>query len=73
MGVFFYYYGRDWGLEFFEYVDIVLEFGMIIIMELMIVVFEGKVGVGGYREYDILIIMEIGIENIIVLFFIGFE
>lgn len=73
MGVFFYYYGRDWGLEFFEYVDIVLEFGMIIIMELMIVVFEGKFGVGGYREYDILIIMEIGIENIIVLFFIGFE
>ena len=61
-GVFCHYYGRDWGLEFLEHVDTVLEPGMVITMEPMTVVPEGHSGAGGYREHDTLIITETGNE-----------
>lgn len=38
-------------------------------MEFMIMIFEGEFGVGGYREYDILIVMEMGSEDIMKFFF----
>lgn len=72
-GVLSHYYGRDWGLEFLEHVDTVLEPGMIITMEPMIVVPEGKPGAGGYREHDTLIITETGTENTTASFPIGPE
>lgn len=38
-------------------------------MELMIMILEGQFGVGGYCEYDILIVIEDGVDNIIGFFF----
>ncbi|XP_078363583.1 creatinase-like [Oculina patagonica] len=70
-GVLSHYYGRDWGLEFLEHVDTVLEPGMVITMEPMIVVPEGHPGAGGYREHDTLIITETGVENTTASFPIG--
>ena len=72
-GVLSHYYGRDWGLEFLEHVDTVLEPGMVITMEPMIVVPEGHPGAGGYREHDTLIITETGVENTTASFPIGPE
>ena len=72
-GVLSHYYGRDWGLEFLEHVDTILEPGMVITMEPMIVVPEGHPGAGGYREHDTLIITETGVENTTALFPIGPE
>ena len=72
-GVLTHYYGRDWGLEFLEHVDTVLEPGMVITMEPMIVVPEGQPGAGGYRDHDTLIITENGTENTTASFPIGPE
>lgn len=72
-GILSHYYGRDWGLEFLEHVDTVLEPGMVITMEPMIVVPEGQPGAGGYREHDTLIITETGVENTTASFPIGPE
>ena len=72
-GILSHYYGRDWGLEFLEHVDTVLEPGMVITMEPMIVVPEGHPGAGGYREHDTLIITETGVENTTASFPIGPE
>ncbi|WP_169569952.1 aminopeptidase P family protein [Sneathiella limimaris] len=63
-GVLSHYYGREAGLELREDVDTVLEAGMVISMEPMLTIPEGKPGSGGYREHDILIITEDGNENI---------
>ncbi len=63
-GVLSHYYGREAGLELREDIDTVLEPGMVISMEPMLTVPEGKPGAGGYREHDILIITEEGNENI---------
>ncbi len=63
-GVLSHYYGREAGVELREDVDTVLEPGMVVSMEPMIMIPEGKPGAGGYREHDIFIITEDGAENI---------
>ncbi|HET8604790.1 MAG TPA: M24 family metallopeptidase [Marmoricola sp.] len=63
-GVLSHYYGREAGLELREDIDTVLEPGMVVSMEPMIMVPEGQPGAGGYREHDILVVGEDGAENI---------
>jgi len=63
-GVLSHFYGRESGLELREDIDTILEPNMIISMEPMIMIPEGKPGAGGYREHDILVINENGTENI---------
>jgi creatinase len=63
-GVLCHYYGREAGLELREDVDTVLEPGMVVSMEPMIMVPEGKPGAGGYREHDILVLDEQSATNI---------
>lgn len=63
-GVLSHYYGREAAVEFREDVDTVLEPGMVVSMEPMIMVPEGKPGAGGYREHDIFVVTETGAENI---------
>ena len=58
------YYGREAGLELREDIDTVLEPGMVVSIEPMITLPEGKDGAGGYREHDILIVNKDGAENI---------
>ena len=63
-GTLSHYYGREAGLEFREDVDTVLEPGMVVSIEPMIMLPEGMAGAGGYREHDILVVGEVGAENI---------
>ena len=63
-GVLSHYYGREAGLELREDIETVLEPGMVVSMEPMITVAEGRPGAGGYREHDILVVGEDGAENI---------
>ena len=63
-GVLSHFYGRESGLELREDVDTILEPNMVVSMEPMIMIPEGKPGAGGYREHDILLINESGAENI---------
>ena len=63
-GVLSHFYGRESGLELREDVDTILEPNMVVSMEPMIMIPEGKPGAGGYREHDILVINENGAENI---------
>jgi creatinase len=63
-GVLCHYYGREAGLELREDIETVLEPGMVVSMEPMIMLPEGQPGAGGYREHDILVITEDGNENI---------
>ena len=63
-GVLSHFYGREGGLELREDIDTVLEENMVISMEPMIMIPEGKPGAGGYREHDILIIGKNSGENI---------
>ena len=63
-GVLCHYYGREAGLELREDCDTVLEPGMVVSMEPMIMIPEGQPGAGGYREHDILVITENGNRNI---------
>lgn len=63
-GILSHYYGREAGLELREDVETVLEPNMVISMEPMIMLPEGKPGAGGYREHDILVVTENGSENI---------
>ena len=63
-GVLSHYYGREAGLELREDIDTVLEPGMVISIEPMIMLPEGMPGAGGYREHDILVVGEEGAENI---------
>ena len=63
-GVLSHFYGRESELELREDIDKVLEPNMIVSMEPMIMIPEGKPGAGGYREHDILVIKENGTENI---------
>lgn len=58
------YYGREAGLEFREDVDTILEAGMVVSIEPMIMLPEGMAGAGGYREHDILVVGATGSENI---------
>ena len=51
------FYGRESGkLELREDIDTILKPNMVISMEPMIMIPEGKPGSGGYREHDILVI-----------------
>ena len=63
-GVLSHYYGREAGLELREDIDTVLEPGMVISMEPMLTIPEGRPGAGGYREHDILVVTEDGAEDI---------
>jgi creatinase len=63
-GVLSHYYGREPGVELREDIETVLEPGMVVSMEPMVMLPEGMPGAGGYREHDILIIKEDGAENI---------
>ena len=63
-GVLSHYYGREAGLELREDIETVLEPGMVVSMEPMIMIPEGQPGAGGYREHDILVVTEDGAENI---------
>lgn len=63
-GVLSHYYGREAGLELREDIDTVLEPGMVISMEPMLTIPQGKPGAGGYREHDILIVTGNGAEDI---------
>ena len=63
-GVLSHYYGREAELELREDVETVLEPGMVVSMEPMITVPDGEPGAGGYREHDILVISDDGVENI---------
>lgn len=63
-GVLCHYYGREGGLELREDCHTVLEPGMVVSMEPMIMIPEGQKGAGGYREHDILVIAEKGNRNI---------
>ncbi len=63
-GVLSHYYGREAGVELREDVETILQPGMVVSMEPMIMLPEGLPGAGGYREHDILIVKEDGAENI---------
>ena len=63
-GVLSHYYGREAGLELREDIDTVLEPNMVVSMEPMLTIPEGQPGAGGYREHDILVIMQTDSENI---------
>ena len=63
-GMLSHFYGREAGLELREDIETVLEKNMVISMEPMIMIPEGKPGAGGYREHDILVIGENSSENI---------
>ncbi len=63
-GVLSHYYGREAGLELREDIDTVLQPGMVVSMEPMIMLPEGQPGAGGYREHDILVITEDGHRNL---------
>ena len=58
------YYGREAGLEFREDIETILEPGMVVSMEPMIMLPEGLPGAGGYREHDILLVTGSGSENL---------
>ena len=63
-GILSHFYGRETGLELREDVDTILQPNMVISMEPMIMIPEGKPGSGGYREHDMLIVNDNGAENI---------
>ena len=63
-GVLSHYYGREAGLEFREDIDTVLEPGMVVSIEPMIMLPEGMPGAGGYREHDILVVTDSEHQNI---------
>lgn len=61
-GVLSHYYGREAGVELREDVQTVLEPGMVVSMEPMVMIPEGQPGAGGYRENDVVIVTETGGE-----------
>jgi creatinase len=63
-GTLCHYYGREAGLELREDVETVLIPNMVVSMEPMIMLPQGLGGAGGYREHDILVLNEDGVENI---------
>jgi len=63
-GVLSHFYGREAGLELREDIDAILQPNMVISMEPMIMIPEGKPGSGGYREHDMMIVNDNGAENI---------
>jgi creatinase len=63
-GVLSHYYGREAGLELREDIETVLQAGMVVSMEPMIMIPQGQPGAGGYREHDILVVGTDSAENI---------
>ncbi|WP_020682793.1 M24 family metallopeptidase [Marinobacterium rhizophilum] len=63
-GTLSHYYGREAGLELREDVHTVLEPGMVVSMEPMLMIPQGRAGAGGYREHDILVVGDTSAENI---------
>ena len=63
-GVLCHYYGREAGVELREDVETELRPDMVVSMEPMLMIPEGRPGAGGYREHDILVVTETGAENI---------
>lgn len=63
-GVLCHYYGREAALELREDIETVLQPGMVVSMEPMVMIPEDEPGAGGYREHDILVVTEVGAENI---------
>ncbi|WP_454818725.1 aminopeptidase P family protein [Labrys neptuniae] len=63
-GVMCHYYGREGGVELREDVNTILQSNMVVSMEPMVSIPEGIPGAGGYREHDIVVLKENGIENI---------
>lgn len=63
-GILSHYYGREAALELREDIDTVIEPNMVVSMEPMITLPQGMAGAGGYREHDILVVLENGAENI---------
>jgi len=63
-GILSHYYGREAGLELREDIDTVLEPGMVVSMEPMLLIPDDQPGGGGYREHDIVVISSDGAENI---------
>jgi len=63
-GTLCHYYGREADLELREDVETILRPGMVVSMEPMIMIPEGKPGAGGYREHDILVVTKDGNRNL---------
>lgn len=63
-GVLSHYYGREAELELREDIETVLQPGMVVSMEPMIMIPDHLEGGGGYREHDILVVTEDASENI---------
>ncbi len=63
-GTLCHYFGREAGLELREDIETVLEPGMVVSMEPMIMLPEGEDGAGGYREHDILVVTQSGADNV---------
>lgn len=63
-GTLSHYYGREAGLELREDIDTVLTENMVVSIEPMLMIPEGRPGAGGYREHDILVVNKDGAENI---------
>nr|CAA6826364.1 MAG: Creatinase (EC [uncultured Thiotrichaceae bacterium] len=63
-GVLSHYYGREAGLELREDIDTELVPGMVVSMEPMLTIPDGRPAAGGYREHDILVVGKDGSENI---------
>ena len=63
-GTLSHYYGREAGLELREDIETILEPGMVISIEPMVMIPQSEKGSGGYREHDILVVTEKGSENI---------
>lgn len=63
-GVLCQHYGREAALEIRETVDTIIQPGNVLSMEPMIYIPDGKPGAGAYREHDMVIVHERGIENI---------
>lgn len=58
------YYGREAAMEFREDIETELQPGMVISMEPMLTIPDHLPGAGAYREHDILVISDEGVENI---------
>ena len=63
-GVLSHYYGREAGVELREDVHTRLQPGMVVSMEPMIMIPDGRPGAGGYREHDVFIVTATGADNI---------
>ncbi|MEM7252643.1 MAG: aminopeptidase P family protein [Pseudomonadota bacterium] len=63
-GLLSHYYGREAALELREDIDTTLQPGMVVSMEPMLRIPEGRPGAGGYREHDILVVTDRDAKNL---------